>query len=292
MLKKILITGATGFIGSYTCHLLAKNNNYKVFGIYNKNNKLRNHLLKKTNLIRCNINSKKFEKILYKLKPEVFIHLSWVGVISKFKNSSIQNKNFEIIKKIIKKKNLFFIKHFIFFGSQIEYKRSKKIINEKSNINPSTNYGLEKIRCLNFIKKKKVNFTWLRVFDVYGNLDCKDWLIPKMILSLRKKKKFLVKNPFMIWDFLDVKQLVGIIKIIVKNRILGVFNLCSGFRYKINDIVKILDKENKFIKININHKPAYHLKCDNSKLINAINFKIKNHLKKNLIHLKKNGKFL
>ena len=99
---KILITGAKGFIGSYLCNELSRHKKFKVIGLYSTNNKQRNDLLKNTILKKCKVNSKKFLNILENFNPDTIIHCSWFGVENKFKNNKSQNKNLNIIKKIIK----------------------------------------------------------------------------------------------------------------------------------------------------------------------------------------------
>ena len=93
MIKKILITGCYGFIGSHLCNKFSFENNFDVIGIYGKKNKKRSKLLDNTIKIKLNLfNYNKLETIIKKLKPDILIHTSWIGVSKKYSNSEIQKK--------------------------------------------------------------------------------------------------------------------------------------------------------------------------------------------------------
>ena len=71
---RILITGASGFIGKNLVILLSKSN-FKIFALY-YNNKPRLKL-KNVKWIRYNVLKKKKYKILKEIKPETVLHLAW-----------------------------------------------------------------------------------------------------------------------------------------------------------------------------------------------------------------------
>ncbi len=293
MIKKILITGCYGFIGSHLCNKFSFENNFDVIGIYSKKKKQRSNLLDSTIKIKLNLfDYNKLQRIIKKLKPEILIHTSWIGVSKKYSNSEIQKKNGIIIDNILKLKKLNIIKHYLFFGSQIEYKRSLKKITERHKLEVTTLYSAEKIKSYNKIKKKINNFTWLRLFDVFGNYDSKKWIIPKIISAVRDRKIFKIKQPYIYWDFLFIDELTEIIRLIVVKKIYGVYNLCSGKKIKLISIAKIIDKTNSYISYNKNYKKNYNLIGDNAKILKKINYRIKSGYKKNLIYLYKNAQFL
>jgi UDP-glucose 4-epimerase len=293
MSKSFLVTGGAGFIGSHLCNKFSFKNNFDVIGIYGKKKKERSKLLDNTIKIKLNLfNYNKLETIIKKLKPDILIHTSWIGVSKKYSNSEIQKKNGIIIDNILKLKKLNIIKHYLFFGSQIEYKRSLKKITERHKLEVTSLYSAEKIKSYNKIKKKINNFTWLRLFDVFGNYDSKKWIIPKIISAVRDRKIFKIKQPYIYWDFLFIDELTEIIRLIVVKKIYGVYNLCSGKKIKLISIAKIIDKTNSYITYNKNYKKNYNLIGDNAKILKKINYRIKSGYKKNLIYLYKDAQFL
>ena len=72
MKKKILITGAEGFLGIHLANYLSSKN--KLYCLVKKFPKIRT---KKVNYIKCDVTKKdKLKKILEKIKPEVIFHLA------------------------------------------------------------------------------------------------------------------------------------------------------------------------------------------------------------------------
>ena len=79
--KKCLITGITGSGGSYLAeHILKKEKNIKIFGVYRSNGFLK--LLRKRtgNIIKFHkldlLNYEKLKKYINKIKPDVIFHLA------------------------------------------------------------------------------------------------------------------------------------------------------------------------------------------------------------------------
>ena len=89
--KKILITGHTGFKGSWLSHILYTLN-AELYGISLKPLKNSHYTISKTNKLFkkeffLNIKSKKLKYIIKKIKPEIIIHLASQPIVSK----SIEN---------------------------------------------------------------------------------------------------------------------------------------------------------------------------------------------------------
>ena len=83
-MKKVLITGITGFVGSHLADYLLANTNYKVFGLKRVNSQLRNisHIIGKVTLINGElIDQTSLINLLRISKPDYIYHLgalSWV----------------------------------------------------------------------------------------------------------------------------------------------------------------------------------------------------------------------
>ena len=81
-MKKILITGSTGFIGKSLINFFLSKK-YKVFALTRKN--LKNS---KINYIKSNLfNHLQIEQIIKKIEPNYLIHLAWEANPKKFLNS-------------------------------------------------------------------------------------------------------------------------------------------------------------------------------------------------------------
>ena len=83
--KKILVTGANGFVGSHMLDYLLSKKKYKIYGLSQINAQKRNikHLLNKVDFIEGDVTDRvSIDVIINKLKPDYIYHfaaLSWVS---------------------------------------------------------------------------------------------------------------------------------------------------------------------------------------------------------------------
>ena len=152
---------------------------------------------------------------------------------------------------------------------------------------------LSKKKCLDNLKQSNINFLWLRLFDVYGPLDNKNWLLPNFMQCYSKSVKIKLLNPNRYWNFIHIDDLVKIVFSTTKNNITGIYNLCSSENITLKNIIKIFNPKLHFIDYENRKENDFHLKGSNKKLLTKLkNFKfitMKNGIK-NLYE--KNYKFL
>lgn len=213
--KKVLITGATGFKGSWLS-LWLNNLGSKVYAIgYNPNynDKLYGQLgLKKiipTKIIDIR-NYQKLEKYIKKVKPEIVFHLAAQPII--FTGYNYPKYTYEVnslgtlnMLEIIKKNN--FVKSTIFVTSDKCYESNNStkgfVENDKlGGIDPySGSKACAEIIIKTYIesffkKNKKIGVASARAGNVIGGGDwSKNRLIPDAIRSLKAKKKIIIRNP-------------------------------------------------------------------------------------------------
>jgi nucleoside-diphosphate-sugar epimerase len=79
-------------------------------------------------------------------------------------------------------------KDWIGLGSQAEYGPCQNKIDETTNTNPTTLYGVSKLAACKLSERLcqelGIRHSWLRLFSSYGPNDNSDWLIPYLINSL------------------------------------------------------------------------------------------------------------
>ena len=145
MKKKILVTGASGFIGF---NLIKKLKNKKVIAV---SRSIENTKHKNCTYLSCDLKSRsKVFKLFKKIKPDIVYHLAWEGI------PNFNNRNFEKNKKSQKTLYLLLItrecKRVIISGSCSEYNyiNTPKKINEKSNIRNLSKLGNQKKLFINF----------------------------------------------------------------------------------------------------------------------------------------------
>lgn len=212
--KKILVTGATGFKGSWLSlwlYLLGA----KVYGIGNNpnlNNKLFNELglKKRIKLSLFDIRDyKKVDCLIKKIKPSLIFHLAAQPLISEsyekpYATFDINVRGTLNILESIKKYK--FVKSTLFITSDKCYENVGKIVsyNENHRLGGVDPYSASKssaeltIRAYreSFFKNAKQAISSVRAGNVIGGGDwSKNRLIPDVIRSLLKRKKIIIRNP-------------------------------------------------------------------------------------------------
>mgnify|MGYP001096770356 CR=1 FL=1 len=254
--KKILITGASGFIGTYLLKYLPKKNYHytlivkkKIIGL---NKKYFDQIIIK-NIFNFNLCS--WIKIL-KNKHTV-LHLAW------YLNKNYQNskKNFYCYKGTLNlakasiKEN---VKRFIGIGTCAEYESSNKILDINSPLKSTNSY--EHYKILTFLKlrilfKSKVKFVWLRPFFIYGQNQKTSQVIGAVLKNKSLNKITKINSYGNKIDYISVHQVCrDIVKILKKNSNRSIYNICTGRGFKIKDFLINKLKINKNLLMFIDMK--------------------------------------
>ena len=213
--KKILITGHTGFKGSWLAFVLHQFG-AKVYGYGLKPNKVMSNfkvlnLSKHINNFFFDIrNEQKLNSCIKKIKPDIIFHLAAQSLVkNSYKNPlfTIQtnvNGTLNILNSALKQKNLGAV---LIITSDKSYKNKEKITgyketDELGGIDP---YSASKASAeivthafikSYFIKNKKIGVATARAGNVIGGGDWSDdRIIPDFIKSIRNNKKFYLRFP-------------------------------------------------------------------------------------------------
>lgn len=272
---KILLTGSTGFFGSYFNKFLKKN--YTIYNVINKND-----CKNLKNKIKLNLqNQKKINFFVKKFSPDFILHaaaITDVDYCEKFKRKAIQS-NFLTTKKLVNTAKKY-KKFFVFISSDQLFDGSKKKYNEKSFYSPCNFYSNTKVKSEIYIKKNLNNYLIIRTNffgkSPKGRKSFSDFII-KNIANKKKINLFadVIFNP------LHLSTLIKIIEKLLILRIRGIFNISSDSpisKYQFGkNIVKKLNLDKKYlIKSTLNKNQSFLANRPKNMFID--NFKIKNIL--------------
>lgn len=241
MKKKILITGASGFLGVNLIRKLSKQKSFIIYGLVNlKTRKFEK--IKKVKYIKSDIsNSRQLKK---KLENNFDYVINFAGNIDhKNKNQTLKTHYFglkNLINAIQKEK----IKRFIQVGSSLEYGNKECPHFENIKCNPISHYGKSKFLSTKFIQKKIKNYIILRPYQIYGSYQKINRLIPLVIDACLKNKSFDCTDGSQYRDFLYVEDFIDlVIKIIKKRKIKeGIYNVGSGKPIKVKKVISSIQK--------------------------------------------------
>jgi len=172
---RILITGATGFIGRHIVDYLFSLGKYEIIATATKNKEeaeLLCPILKNTVYIPKNLNDKEENYFSFFNNPDCVIHLSWEGLPN-------YNELFHIERNL--SANFYFIKNMIqnglsditIAGTCFEYGLKDGCLNEEMPTAPATVYGLAKDTLRKSVEllqnTHKFSMKWVRFFYLYGH---------------------------------------------------------------------------------------------------------------------------
>jgi UDP-glucuronate 4-epimerase len=259
MVKKILITGCAGFIGSHTTEFLLKNN-YIVYGIDNLNNyydiniklnnlkilnKYNNFYFKKEDI--CDTN------IISEIKPDIIIHLaSMAGVRYSIINPDVYvkvniNGFIHILQECVKNN----INNIIFASSSSVYGLNTKLPFNENDIISTCNspYACSKMAMELYAKTYSqlynLHCVGLRFFTVYGSRGRPDMAPDKFLKAIDKNEpidKFGDGTSMRDYTFIDdIVNGIYSVMINIEKFKYEVFNLGNSTPIKLNNFINICE---------------------------------------------------
>ena len=303
-MKKILITGATGFIGSHLAELCVKKGFEVIaFDRYNPNYNLgwleKSKYKDDINFVFGDIRD--YDSVLKTMKGcKIVFHLAaLIGIPYSYLSPQAYLKtNVEGTYNILQSSKHLDIEQTIITSTSEVYGTAQYIpIDEKHPISAQSPYSASKISAdqlaISYYNSFQLPIKIIRPFNVYGPRQSSRAVIPSIIIqALNNKKEIKLGNVEPSRDFTYVTDtcnaFLDILKI--KNFFGNTLNVGSNNEYTINDIAKkILEKLNS--KANIKKEPqrtrsskseVVRLVCDNSKILKNTEWKPKINIDKGL----------
>lgn len=249
---KIALIGASGFIGKHLIEQLVKEKNIIIIATFNNEKKL----LKKKNLKWKKLDLEKNKKNFYKFLeyPDILINLSWKDLPNYNSKSNYVTLNYHkiFIKNLIKNG----LRNIVYLGTCFEYGSKSGKYTERNKLNPATKYAKAKVNLFKYIKKlqtqEEINFSWLRLFYIYGYNFKRDTLYNLLVKYKKKRIKYLSVTGYLKRDYLSVENVAKYIKIIsLKMKNFGAVNICSGKAISLKKFTrKIITSKKLYSKIN------------------------------------------
>ncbi len=219
-MKKVLITGVSGFVG-YKLHQLLSENDFETSGFYNRT---------KVNLKNTfSVDIKKRSdvmKLLNNISPDIIIHAAAITSTTYCEKSpeeawltnTLATKYFT---EYAKEKNLYLI----FISTDLVFDGLKGKYDEEDKTNPVNVYGQTKKEAEDLIFQISPRFAILRSSLIYGKSWCKTKGADEKIinyLSEGKKIKLFVDE---YRNFLYIEDMVRTIRYFCENEIEGLFHI-------------------------------------------------------------------
>jgi dolichol-phosphate mannosyltransferase len=247
--QRIIVIGASGFVGSGVFSELC-NNNYEVYGIGRKNNPWR---IEHQNLEKYySIENQGIFSILNELKPKIILNFAASGAYS-FQNNfkNMVDTNLTFLENIAhwSLQNQAFLIH---AGTSSEYGLNSAGPKENSITIPNSLYSITKLAAthlLNHYSSLGLNSITLRLYSVYGPREDASRLIPAVMRGILLGNWPNFANPKISRDFIYIDDVSSLIIKIIKqqfikpNKTFDIYNVGTGRKTTIGDLVQILMSE-------------------------------------------------
>jgi nucleoside-diphosphate-sugar epimerase len=249
-MKKILLTGATGFIGRHCLPFLSARG-YEVHAVstmdsHDGNSDIHWH---KVNLL----NSIQLQNLVADVMPSHLLHFAWYAVPGKYWTSL---ENIRWVQSSLELLQAFVVNggyRAVMAGTCAEYDWRFGYCSEKvTPLAPTTLYGNCKhslqIMLDSFSKQTGLSTAWGRIFFLYGPYEHQNRLTSSVIRSLLMGEPTYCSHGNQIRDYLYVKDVADAFVALLESDVEGPVNIASGRPVSLKDIIgkisyKIMNKD-------------------------------------------------
>lgn len=234
---RVLLTGASGFIGQHVASKLkAQNITYVALG--------RNSKLSHSHHITANLlTTSDFAEVMAEADPTHLIHLAWYTEHGKYWHSPLNLDWVMATHRLLEA----FCKHggqyALIAGTCAEYDWNYGFCNEDlTPLNPQTVYGaakdssrrLSQLLCHQY----DIPLGWTRIFFPYGFGEGEQRLIPSLFRAFRQETDSFGVNSSSFRDLLHVSDLADALLACLFEHVTGSINISSGEPVSIRTIVE------------------------------------------------------
>lgn len=207
-MKRAIITGATGAVGTALVKELITNNVETL--VLCREGSRRNHQIPDHPLVtrkHCSLDQLASIENDTGKNYDVFYHFAWMGTTGAERNDMyLQNQNVRFALDAVGAAKRFGCHTFIGAGSQAEYGRVEGVLRSSTPAFPEMGYGIAKLcagqMTREYAHQQGMHHIWVRILSIYGPNDGPQSMVMSTIIKLQNGEVPQFTKGEQLWDYL------------------------------------------------------------------------------------------
>ena len=240
---RVLLTGATGFVGSHVARLMVRDG-ADVFALVREGSDTWriDDIAPMLRLVRGDLlDAEAVKRHVDEVRPELCIHLGWYAEPGKYLESMLNLDMLAASLSLVSELAEVGCRRFVGAGTCFEYDTAIGYLSESSPQRPLTLYASCKAS-LGHVLEHVLNVTgmetaWLRLFYLYGPFEDRRRLVPSIANALLAGDEARATEGWQTRDYLHVEDVASALWAVAQSSLSGAANVGSGVPVAVRDVV-------------------------------------------------------